>query len=107
LAAFTAASPIAARGGLVHAGRRRFLDHLLVAALQRAVALEQMHSIAVRVAEHLHLDMAGAVTYFSSSTRSSPNAEAASRLAAVQRGGEVLGANRPGACPCRRRRPPP
>jgi hypothetical protein len=30
-----------------HAGGRRFLDHLLVAALQRAVALEQMHRAAV------------------------------------------------------------
>jgi hypothetical protein len=39
-----------AHGGAVgfrHAGRRRFLDHLLVAALQRAVALEQMDGVAV------------------------------------------------------------
>jgi hypothetical protein len=43
---------------LVHAGRGRFLDHLLVAALERAVALEQVDDIAVAVAEHLHLDVA-------------------------------------------------
>jgi len=40
------------------AGCRRFLDHLLVAALQRAVALEQIHRAAVAVAEHLDLDVA-------------------------------------------------
>ena len=49
---------------LVHARRRRLLDHLLVAALQRAVALEQVDDIAVRVAEHLHLDMARALDIF-------------------------------------------
>ena len=42
----------------VHARRGRFLDHLLVAALERAVALEQVDDIAVAVAEHLHLDVA-------------------------------------------------
>jgi hypothetical protein len=59
LAARTAASPMAARISGGHAGGRRLLDHLLVAALQRAVALEQVDRIAVvAVAEHLHLDMA-------------------------------------------------
>ena len=43
---------------IVEAGRGRFLDHLLVAALHRAVALEQMHDVAVRVGEDLHLDVA-------------------------------------------------
>ena len=42
----------------VHARCWRFLDYLLVAALQRAVALEQMHDIAVSVAEHLNFDVA-------------------------------------------------
>ncbi len=41
-----------------HARRRRLLDDLLVAPLQRAVALEEMHDVAVAVAEHLHLDVA-------------------------------------------------
>ena len=36
------------------------LDHLLVAALHRAVALEEMDDVAVAVAEHLHLDVLGA-----------------------------------------------
>src|SRR5690606_7692629 len=39
-------------------GGRRFLDHLLVTALQGAFALEQRDDIAVMVAEDLHLDMA-------------------------------------------------
>ena len=42
-------------------GRGRALHHFLVAALHRAVALEEMHQIAVRVAQHLHLHMAGAL----------------------------------------------
>ena len=49
---------------LVHARRGGFLDHLLVAALERAVALEQVDDIAVAVAEHLHFDMARAVDPF-------------------------------------------
>ncbi len=47
--------------GVVEIGRRRALDDLLVAPLDRAVALEQMDGVAVGVAEHLHLDMAGAL----------------------------------------------
>mmetsp|Transcript_6174 Transcript_6174/g.22712 ORF Transcript_6174/g.22712 Transcript_6174/m.22712 type:complete len:591 (-) Transcript_6174:66-1838(-) len=38
-------------------GRRRLLDHLLVAPLHAAVALEEVHAPAVRVGEHLHLDV--------------------------------------------------
>ena len=38
---------------------RRFLDDLLVAALNRAVALAEMHDGAMAIAEHLDLDMAG------------------------------------------------
>ena len=41
-----------------HAGRRRLLDHLLMAPLQRAVALEEMHDVAVPVGEDLDLDVA-------------------------------------------------
>ena len=40
-----------------HAGRGRFLEHLLVAALDRALALEQVHVVAVRIAEDLDLDV--------------------------------------------------
>ena len=50
------ANRLAGRG--VHPRRGGFLDHFLVAALERAIAFEQMHHVAVGVAEHLHLDMA-------------------------------------------------
>src|SRR5690606_11874320 len=42
----------------VDAGRRRLFTYLLVAALQRAVALAQMDAAALAVAEHLDLDVA-------------------------------------------------
>ena len=50
--------------GRRHAGRRRLLDHLLVPALQRAVALIEMDGAAMRVGEHLDLDVAGARNEF-------------------------------------------
>jgi hypothetical protein len=45
-------------GALVEERRRRFLDHLLVAALDRALALEQVDAVAEGVAHHLDLDVA-------------------------------------------------
>ena len=41
-----------------HARCRGFLDDLLVAALQRAVPLEEVYRVAMRIGEHLDLDMA-------------------------------------------------
>ena len=49
---------LAARG-LVEQRRRRLLDDLLVAALDRAFALAEIDHIAVLVAEHLDFDVAG------------------------------------------------
>ncbi len=73
-----------------HAGGRGLLDHLLVPALERAVALEEMHDVAVRIAEDLHLDMAGLGHVFFH--QDAPVAEGAFRLApgAFQRGDEVF-----------------
>ena len=45
----------------VHARCGGFLDHLLVTALQRTIAFEQMNDVAVGVAKHLHLNMARAL----------------------------------------------
>ncbi|MBD5803263.1 hypothetical protein AZOA_26990 [Azoarcus sp. Aa7] len=45
---------------LLQVGRGGAFDDLLVAPLHRAVALEEMHEVAVRVAEHLHFDVARA-----------------------------------------------
>src|SRR3546814_7469943 len=44
--------------GVGDAGGRCFLDHLLMAALHRAVALAQMDGLALTVGQHLNLDMA-------------------------------------------------
>src|SRR5947209_6616048 len=38
--------------------RRRLLDDLLMAALDRAVALPEVHDVALRIPKHLYLDMA-------------------------------------------------
>ena len=43
----------------VDEGRRRFFDDLLVAALHRAFALEEVDAMAVRVAEHLDFHVPG------------------------------------------------
>ena len=50
-----AADPLAQLGA--DSGRRRLLDELLVAALDRAVALAEVDHVPVRVREHLHLDV--------------------------------------------------
>jgi len=38
--------------------RRRFFEHLLMAALQRAFAFAEVDRVAVLVGQHLHLDVA-------------------------------------------------
>ena len=43
---------------VVEVGRGRHLDHLLVAQLDRAVALEEVHDVALAVAQDLDLDVA-------------------------------------------------
>ena len=51
-------------GLLVEAGRGGLLDHLLMAALQRAVALEQMNDMAVRITEDLNLEVTWGLDIF-------------------------------------------
>ena len=48
-----------AAGGLVEQRRRRFFDHLLIAALDGTFALAEINHVAVLVAEHLDFDVAG------------------------------------------------
>ena len=54
------AAPIRSRKAASTAGEGDLLDQLLVPPLHRAVALAEMHDIAVLVGEHLHLDVARA-----------------------------------------------
>jgi hypothetical protein len=60
---------------------RRLLDDLLVRRCTRAVALEQRHRVAVRVGEHLDLDVPAAFDEPFDEHVPSPNAAAASRSA--------------------------
>ena len=46
-------------------GRGRLLDELLVPALDGALALAQVHDVALAVRHHLDLDVAGLLQYFS------------------------------------------
>ena len=58
------AGPCAARSSSARPGAGDFLDDFLVTPLHRAVALAQMHGVAVTVGEHLELDMARMVEEF-------------------------------------------
>ena len=55
-----------------HARRGRLFDDLLVPALHRAIALEQIDGIAVVVAEHLHFDVPRAASGISRPARGRP-----------------------------------
>src|SRR5262249_32070141 len=76
-----------------HHRRRRLLEHLLVAALQRALALAEREHVPVRVADHLHLDVPRA------------RQEALDEHAVVAEAGRGLALRR-AARLARRRRPP-
>ena len=83
------------------------LDDLLMAALDRALALAEVDDRAVRVAEHLHLDVAGPIEV--ALEEQAPVAERRRGFAAGrgERRVELAGARARCACPCRRPRPPP
>ena len=87
----------------VQVRRRRELDHLLVAALHRAVALEQVDDVALRVGEDLHLDVPGVDHGLLQEHGRVAEADSASRAAASMRLPQ-LRASRRGACRARRRR---
>ena len=93
----------AVAGGDVERGRGAFLPDLLVAALQRAVALAEMDGAALAVAEHLDLDVARPLEIFLEIDR--VVAEGGLRLGA--RGRERVRAARPRSCATFMPRPPP
>ena len=102
-----AVSPSRARSSGVDRDRRRLLDDLLVAALQRALALAEVDEVAVAVAEDLHLDVARPLDELLDVDA----VVGEERLALRRRAGEQRSAARrrraPAASPCRRRRRPP
>src|SRR3546814_19157363 len=62
----------------------------LVAALERAIALEQMDDVAVRIAEHLHFDVAGREDIFLDQHAIVAERAGGIALARLQRVGELL-----------------
>ena len=91
----------------VEGGLTRFFPHLLVAALQRAVALAQMHDLAVGVGQDLHFDVARLLEIF----LHIDGVVAERGLGFGARGGKREGQVRPHSsrpsCRGRRRRPSP
>ena len=90
----------------VDGGRRRLLEDLLVAALDRAVALAEVDPRAVAIEQDLDLDVARADH---EAFEDEPViAEGGCRLASGRgdRVGESPRGHGPCACPCRRRPPP-
>ena len=73
-----------------HAGRGGFFQHLLVAALHRAIALEQVNVIALRIAEYLDFDVARTQGIFFNQHRVIPKAIDGFALARRQRGRKVF-----------------
>ena len=74
-----------------HAGGGGFLDHLLVAALDGAVALEEGDDVAVGVGEDLDFDVAGAGEVAFDQDAVVADAAAGFALGAFEGGGEVGG----------------
>ncbi len=93
--------------GGVERGGGALLEDLLVAALQRAVALAEMDGAALAVAEHLDLDVARALEVFLEIDRLV--AERGLRFGARGREGDRRDRPRDGrpSCRARRRRRPP
>lgn len=82
---------------------RGFLDHLLIAALHRAVPLAQMHHMTLLIRQDLELDVLGVEDQLFHIDRAVPEAG----LGLCRCGGKgifQLSGHRPGAFPVRRRR---
>ena len=86
--------------------RRRLFDQLLVAALDGAVAVAQVHEVAVRVGEHLHLDVARCRQVAFQKQRAIAERALGEAARGGERRGELATPRARSACPCRRRRRP-
>jgi hypothetical protein len=73
--------------GRVHRRRARLLEDLLVAPLERAIALAEMDTVPVSIEQDLDLDVRAPSRSRSRISRSSPNAACASRRAAASSAG--------------------
>ena len=75
-----------------HARRGGFFQHLLVTALHRAIALEQMNAMPLPVGKHLHLDVARALHILFNQHRRVAKTVLRLALARGQGTGKVVGA---------------
>ena len=91
----------------VEGGGGAFLPHLLVAALQRAIALAEVDGAALAVAEHLDLDMARLGEIFLEIDRIVAEGGLGLALRGAHRVAQIVGVRRRPSCRVRRRRPPP
>ena len=92
---------------LVDGGRRRLLDQLLVAALDRAVALAEMDHVPVAVRQHLHLDVARILEIPLDVHPPVGEVLLTLALGGLERPLGLLRRPRPASSPCRRRPRPP
>ena len=93
--------PVVDRGG------RRLLDELLVATLDRAVALAEVDHVAVRVREHLHLHVARVLDEPLDVDRRVREVLLALAGRSCEGALRVVRATARAPCPCHRRPPPP
>ena len=91
------------RSGRVEVRRRGDLDDLLMPALHRAIALEQMDEVAVLVAEQLHFDVPGAADELFEEHVGDAERGAGLAPGLLQGVVELVGACGPRACRGRRR----
>ena len=91
----------------VEVRRGRDLDHLLVAALHRAVALVEVDDVALGVGEDLHLDVAGVDHRLLEEHRGVAERGLGLAHGRVDGVAQVLGPLAPGACHARHRPRPP
>jgi hypothetical protein len=99
------ADPVAQLGVEVRGGRD--LDHLLVAALHRAVALVEVDDVALGVGEDLHLDVARVDHRLLEEHGGVAERGLGLAHGRVDGVAQVLGPARPGACHARHRPRPP
>ena len=88
-----------------HQRRRALLDHLLMAALQRALALAQVHQVAVAVSQHLDFDVARLVDQLLDVDFGVAEGAFGFAGGIAKSRFQLRLADPRGACPCRRRRP--
>ena len=90
-----------------HGDRGRLFEQLLMPALDRALALAEMHDVAVMIAEHLELDVARRLQVLLDVDVADAERRFGFALRGPKRDRQIGRAPSRRACRVRRRRPPP